>query len=127
MTRMLPVVVRESPLVRLRLNLSPGVPPMITPKGLTVPKPLTPRLRTRIGGRKRGIRREIRAEKEAKGAKEMEKVVKEALTVRRPGEGASFVKEPTGHQNAPAILSETGLSPRVQPQAKGPIGPVFGD
>ena len=59
-------------------------------------------------------------EEGAKEAKEMEKVVKEARTARRPGEGASFVKEPTGHQNAPATLSETGLSPRVQPQEKGP-------
>ena len=56
----------------------------------------------------------------AKEAKEMEKVVKEAQTVRRPGEGASFAKEPTGHLNAPAIPPGKGLRPRIQPQETGP-------
>ena len=111
-------------MVRLRVNPSHGVPPMTTHRGRTVPRPLTPRTKTRIGGRRRGIRREIKVvEKEEAGAreaKEMEKVAKEAPTVRRPGEGASFVREPTGHRNAPAILSETELRLRIQPQEKGP-------
>ena len=108
-TPMLPVVVRESPLVRPRRRRRHGATTVTTHKGKKTPTPSIRRIRIRIGGRRRGTRREIKVvEKEEVGAKEakgMEKVEKEAPPVRRPKEGALHLQS----RNEQPFLPPSGV------------------